>query len=160
MPATPERKFRILFICMGNICRSPAAEIVFHHLLETEGLTDRISTDSAGTIGYHEGNPPDPRMSETLRKRGYRIFGKSRPICPEDLTDFDLLLVADRENLRDVLALAKHGQSTDHVKLLTDYCTSHDANHVPDPYYGGNKGFEQVADLVEDACEGLLEKVR
>ncbi len=153
-------KFRVLFVCMGNICRSPAAEIVFQHLLETEGLTDRISTDSAGTIGYHEGNPPDSRMSETLRIRGYRIFGKSRPIVPDDLTNFDLILVADRENLRDVLALAKEGQSTDHIQLLTDYCTSHDANHVPDPYYGGTKGFKQVADLVEDACEGLLEKVR
>ncbi len=158
MPTPP--KYRILFVCMGNICRSPAAEIVFQHLLETEGLTDRISTDSAGTIGYHEGNPPDPRMSETLRQRGYRIFGKSRPIHPDDLANFDLILVADRENLRDVLELAKEGQSIDHIQLLTDYCTTHYAEQVPDPYYGGTRGFKHVADLVEDACEGLLEKVR
>lgn len=160
MPATPDSKFRVLFVCMGNICRSPAAEIVFHHLLEEENLTDHILADSAGTIGYHEGNAPDPRMSETLRARGYPVFGKSRPIRPEDITTFDLILVADRENLRDVLALANDGDPTDHIKLLTDYCTDHDANHVPDPYYGGSKGFEHVADLVEDACQGLLKEVR
>ncbi|WP_411826131.1 low molecular weight protein-tyrosine-phosphatase [Luteolibacter sp. AS25] len=152
--------FRVLFICMGNICRSPAAEIVFHHLLEAENLTESIHTDSAGTIGYHKGSAPDPRMSETLRRRGYRIFGKSRPIKPEDLEIFDLILVADQENLRDVLALAKDNQPTGHIQLLTDYCTRHESTHVPDPYYGGNKGFETVANLVEDACQNLLKKVR
>ena len=129
MPTPP--KIRVLFVCMGNICRSPAAEIVFQHLLETEGLTDRISTDSAGTIGYHEGNGPDPRMSETLRNRGYRIFGKSRPIIPNDLTNFDLILVADRENLRDVLALAKEGQSTHHVQ--TPHRLLHQSRRKPRP---------------------------
>jgi protein-tyrosine phosphatase len=144
---------------MGNICRSPAGEIVFRKLVKDAGLSDQIEIDSAGTIGFHAGNPPDSRMSETLRHRGYSIVGKSRQIQPGDLDAFDLILVADRENLRDVRSLAPDGANLDHVQRLTDYCTDHDADHVPDPYYGGSSGFEKVADLVEDACQGLLDSI-
>ena len=158
--STDHKPFRVLFVCMGNICRSPAGEIVFRHLVEEAGLGGRIQIDSAGTIGYHAGNPPDPRMSETLRNRGYTISGRSRQITPTDLTDFDLILVADKDNLRDVRSLASSGQSLDHVQLVTDYCSNHDANHVPDPYYGGPSGFEKVADLVEDACGGALVSIK
>lgn len=153
------KPIHVLFVCMGNICRSPAGEIIFRKKVEEAGLEDRIRIDSAGTIGYHAGNPPDPRMSETLRGRGYHISGNSRQIQAKDLDEFDLILVADRENLADVRSLVPRGSDLGHVKLLTDYCTEHDADHVPDPYYGGPSGFEKVADLVEDACEGLLRSI-
>jgi len=158
--STDHKPFRVLFVCMGNICRSPAGEIVFRHLVEEAGLSDRIHIDSAGTIGYHAGNPPDPRMSETLRNRGHTIAGRSRQITASDLDEFDLILVADQENLSDVRSLAPPERKLDHVQLLTDYCSEHEADHVPDPYYGGPSGFEKVADLVEDACRGVLDSIK
>ena len=158
---TADRKpFRVLFICMGNICRSPAAEIVFRKLVEDAGLSDAIHTDSAGTIGYHAGKGPDPRMSDTLRARGYTIAGRSRQVTPDDLTNFDLLLVADEENLSDLRRLDRQAAHREKIRLLVEYCVEQEASHVPDPYYGGQRGFEEVADLVEDACGGLLEHLR
>lgn len=142
---------------MGNICRSPAADIICHKLAAEAGLAGRLEIDSAGTIGYHAGNPPDPRMSATLEARGYEIRGRSRKLKRRDLQDFDLILVADPENLADARTLDPSGATHDKIRLLTDYCREHEADHVPDPYYGGNAGFETVADLVEDACAGLLE---
>ncbi|BCX49757.1 phosphotyrosine protein phosphatase [Haloferula helveola] len=150
------KPYRVLFVCMGNICRSPAAEIIFRHRVGEAGLTDRIEIDSAGTIGYHAGNPPDPRMSETLSARGYEIAGSSRKIRARDLEDFDLILCADRDNLDDVRSLDPGGERHDRIHLITRYCIDREADHVPDPYYGGRRGFEEVADLVEDACDGLL----
>lgn len=125
-------------------------------MVREAGLADRIACDSAGTIGYHAGNPPDGRMSAELEKRGYTIHGRSRQIRAADLRDHDLVLVADRENLADVRRLDADGRFSDRIRLLTDYCRDHDADHVPDPYYGGSSGFSKVADLVEDACSGLL----
>jgi protein-tyrosine phosphatase len=159
MPAD-RKPFRVLFICMGNICRSPAAEIVFRKQVEDAGLTDVIHIDSAGTIGYHAGKGPDQRMAETLRARGYVIAGRSRQVTQEDLNDFDLLLVADQENLSDVRRLDRDGTHRDKIRLLVDYCVDEEASHVPDPYYGGQRGFEDVADLVEDACGGLLAELK
>ena len=141
MPAD-RKPFRVLFVCMGNICRSPAAEIVFRQQVSEAGLNDSIHIDSAGTIGYHSGKRPDPRMADTLRRRGYPIAGRARQVTARDLADFDLLLAADPEN------------------LAVDYCVDKEADHVPDPYYGGQQGFEEVADLVEDACAGLLDEIR
>jgi protein-tyrosine phosphatase len=150
------KPFRVLFVCMGNICRSPAAEIVCKKMLAESDLAGRMEVDSAGTIGYHAGNGPDPRMAATLKARGYPIFGKARQITPQDLDNFDLILVADEENLADVRRLDRDGSRTAKIKLLVEYCESHDSARVPDPYYGGQRGFEEVADLVEDACGGLL----
>ncbi|MEM9237539.1 MAG: low molecular weight protein-tyrosine-phosphatase [Verrucomicrobiota bacterium] len=152
------RPVRVLFVCMGNICRSPAAEIIFRKLVDDEQLNERIEIDSAGTIGYHAGNPPDPRMSAALERRGYEIEGRSRQITRDDLDDFDHVLVADEDNLHDVLGL--DSSKADKVQLLTDFSTEHEASHVPDPYYGGSRGFEKVADLVEDACAGLLDHLK
>jgi len=154
------KPYRILFVCMGNICRSPAAEIVFRKLVHKEGLEERIEIDSAGTIGYHTGNPPDPRMSATLETRRYEITGQSRQIKRPDLEAFDLILVADNDNLQDVNRLDAEHQHHHKIKLLTDYCIKKSATHVPDPYYGGARGFEEVADLVEDACTGLLDHLK
>jgi len=159
MPAN-RKPFRVLFICMGNICRSPAAEIVFRKLVDDAGLADAIEIDSAGTIGYHAGKGPDPRMADTLRGRGYRIAGRSRQVVAADLRDFDLILAADRENLADLVRLDPTGGQQEKIRLLVDYCVNREADHVPDPYYGGQRGFEEVADLVEDACAGLLDHLR
>ncbi|MEP4079680.1 low molecular weight protein-tyrosine-phosphatase [Haloferula sp.] len=160
-PMTDHRKpYRVLFVCMGNICRSPAAEIVFRKLVDDEDLNGQIEIDSAGTIGYHAGNPPDARMSAALKRRGYEITGQSRQVKQPDLEDFSLILVADDDNLHDVIRLDPNQQYRDKIKLLTDFCVDHSADYVPDPYYGGDQGFEEVADLVEDACGGLLDHIR
>ena len=142
---------------MGNICRSPAAEIVFTHLIGKNQASPAITCDSAGTIGYHAGSPPDPRMAATLAARGYRIFGSSRKIRHADLAGFDHILVADDENLQDLIELDASGEFRHKIRLITDHCVHLSADHVPDPYYGGQAGFEKVADLVEDACQGLFD---
>lgn len=148
---------RILFVCMGNICRSPAAEIIFHHLVHKAGRSQEFIVDSAGTIGLHQGNPPDHRMRHHLTQKGYEVFGSSRKITPDDLAIFDLILVMDDENERDVRALDADGQHTQKIRRLTDYATHHQMNHVPDPYYGGDAGFAQVVELIEASCAGLLQ---
>lgn len=156
--ATPP--VRVLFVCMGNICRSPAAEIVFRHLVAEAGLSESIHIDSAGTIGYHTGRAPDARMAETLKRRGYTVAGSARQVTAEDLRNFDLILAADAENLADLHRLDASGAHRAKIRLLVDYCVTRRASHVPDPYYGGQRGFEEVADLVEDACRGLLDTLR
>ena len=158
--SAPRKPFRVLFVCMGNICRSPAAEIVFRHLVTEAGLDGHIDIDSAGTLGYPRGNPPDPRMADALRARGYTIAGRARQVRADDLDAFDLLLTADEDNLADLRALDPGGTRREKVRLLTEFCTEHEAPRVPDPYYGGRRGFEQVADLIEDATAGLLEHLR
>ncbi|WP_193213993.1 low molecular weight protein-tyrosine-phosphatase [Luteolibacter marinus] len=158
MPAD-RKPYRVLFVCMGNICRSPAAEIVFRKMVDEAGLNKRIEIDSAGTIGFHAGKGPDPRMAETLRRRGYPIAGRSRQFRVADLVDFDLILAADQENLSDLRRLDRDGSFRNKIQLLVDYCQDIEADHVPDPYYGGDAGFEHVADIVEDACGGLLERL-
>jgi protein-tyrosine phosphatase len=154
------KPFRVLFVCMGNICRSPAAEIVFRRQVDDAGLSNAIHIDSAGTIGYHAGKGPDPRMADTLRRRGYDIAGRSRQVTAEDLREFDLLLAADQENLADLCRLDRSGAHREKLRLLVEYCLEREASHVPDPYYGGQHGFEEVADLVEDACQGLLDSLK
>jgi len=157
--SSDRKPFRVLFVCMGNICRSPAAEIIFRKQVADAGLNDAIDIDSAGTIGYHAGKGPDPRMADTLRRRGYPIAGRARQVTSRDLTDFDLILAADEENLADLRRLDRDGVHRPKIRLLVDYCVEKEATHVPDPYYGGQQGFEEVADLVEDTCAGLLEEI-
>lgn len=147
---------RVLFICMGNICRSPAAEIIFRKMVEEAGLRERFEIDSAGTIGYHEGSPPDPRMCSHLESRGYEISGRSRPLRESDLEHFDLLLTMDEENLADTLRLDRKGEFSERIKPFVDYLTEHAVERIPDPYYGGDAGFAHVIDLLEDGCRWLL----
>lgn len=146
----------VLFVCMGNICRSPAGEIIFQHLIVENGLTSEFSCDSAGTIGFHSGNAPDHRMSATLEKRGYPIIGQSRQFRLSDFDEFDLILVMDRENEQNILALTRSHEDKEKVQLFCDFCNDHEEEEVPDPYYGGDEGFEHVANLVEDGASGLL----
>ena len=147
---------RVLFICMGNICRSPAADIIFRKMVKDAGLEDRFEIDSAGTIGYHEGNPPDARMCANLEERGYEVSGKSRPLKESDLRHYDLLLTMDEDNLADTLRLDKSGDAGGKIKPFVDYLTEHEAERIPDPYYGGEDGFGHVIELLEDGCANLL----
>jgi protein-tyrosine phosphatase len=153
---------RLLFVCMGNICRSPTAEGVMRSLLREQGLEERIEVDSAGTGGWHVGDPPDERATEAAAARGIALAGSARTLTPADFGDFDLILVADRRNLRDVQALAP-ADATARVHLLREFDPESEGApdlDVPDPYYGGAGGFERVLDLVEAACRGLLEELR
>ena len=152
---------KLLFVCMGNICRSPTAEGVMRRLLRDEGLEDEIQIDSAGTGGWHVGNPPDERATEAAFRRGITLEGAARQVRPSDFEDYDLLLAADRENLADLRAIAPDDEARAKVRLLREFDPgSHGDLDVPDPYYGGPGGFEEVLDLVEAACRGLLAEVR
>ena len=154
---------RILFVCMGNICRSPTAEAVMRGLLRTAGLEHAVSLDSAGTGGWHEGAPPDARAVAAARSRGIVVEGAARQVTAQDFDDFDLLLVMDRDNERDLRAVAPDGEARAKVRLLREFDQAAVAAGdlgVPDPYYGGPNGFDRVLDLVEAACRGLLDEVR
>jgi protein-tyrosine phosphatase len=151
---------RILFVCMGNICRSPTAEGVMRHLLEREALTDEIEVDSAGTGAWHAGSPPDERATEAARARGIVLEGTARQVTDEDFEEFDLILCADAENVAALREMAPLG-TEDRIRLLRSYDPDGDGDlDVPDPYYGGDHGFEEVLDQVEAACRGLLTEIR
>ena len=146
------RPYRVLFVCLGNICRSPTAEAVFRHLVEDEGLTDRIEIDSAGTGDWHIGSAPDGRATEAAARRGIQLAGKARQVTLEDFQDYDLLLAMDAANLQDLRELAPRG-TEQKVRLFADI-------DVPDPYYGGDSGFDDVLDIVEQASRRLLDELR
>lgn len=152
--------YKLLFVCLGNICRSPAAENIMNHLIEQAGLSDRISCDSAGTGGYHIGSPPDRRMAVAAKARGITLQGQAQQFQKSDFEEFDLILAMDRENYQDILSLDPALKYQDKVRLMCDFCTHHTAKEVPDPYYGGPEGFNKVIDLLLDACEGLLQHIR
>jgi len=152
--------YHLLFVCMGNICRSPAGENIFRHFVEEAGLREQITCDSAGTIGFHTGKSPDARMSKTIKKRGYQVTGHSRKFDFLDFKHFDLILTMDDENYDNIMKLTKTEEDRSRVKKFTDFCTTHNHTEVPDPYYGGDEGFELVADLIEDGSQGLLEFVK
>lgn len=151
---------RILFVCMGNICRSPTAEGVARNIIINKGMSDYIKVDSAGTHGYHIGEPPDPRTREAALRRGIDLSSlRARKVVPQDFEQFDLLLAMDRDNLE----LLKRGARPEyHAKLglFMSYATRFDTDEVPDPYYGGEHGFELVLDMAEDAARGLIEALQ
>lgn len=159
MIPSPSKPFRVLFVCMGNICRSPAAEIIFRKLVADAGRSADIEIDSAGTLGYHQGDPPDPRMAATLERNSYTVAGRARKITPADLTHFDLIVTMDEDNLATVRALDPAGRCRDKIRPLVGYCREHQAPRVPDPYYGGQRGFDQVIELLEDGCAGILRAI-
>ena len=150
---------KLLFVCLGNICRSPSAENLMQHLIDQRGLNDQIICDSAGTAGYHTGSEPDRRMNTAAQKRGLTLKGSARQFTAEDFENFDLILAMDRSNYRDILSLDPNHQYADKVKLMCSFCRSHRDEEVPDPYYGGKAGFDYVIELLLDACEGLLDTV-
>ena len=150
---------RVLFLCMGNICRSPAGHCVFQHMVNQAGLSDQFEIDSAGTIDSHIGSPPNQRMQKTIHSRKIPVIGTARQLKQADLKYFDLILAMDRENLEDARSLDLSGKSHFKIKLFCDYCTQHDETEVPDPYYGGSSGFEKVLDMIEDGCANLLKQL-
>jgi protein-tyrosine phosphatase len=174
---------RVLFVCLGNICRSPTAEGVMRALVERDGLEDSIQLDSAGTGAWHVGSAPDARATAAARAREVTLEGRARQVRPEDFEDFDLLLAMDRENLSELRRLAPGEEQRAKVRLLREFDPVSAAQgsgggssagdrsagegpagagglDVPDPYYGAAGGFDEVFELVQAACEGLLEQVR
>ncbi len=150
---------QLLFVCLGNICRSPSAENIMNHLIEQRGLQQQISCDSAGTSSYHIGSSPDSRMTVAARKRGIKLLGQARQFTVDDFDRFDLILAMDDSNYRNILALDRSGQYGHKVKRMCDYCQDHRDRDVPDPYYGGADGFDYVINLLMDACGGLLQTI-
>jgi protein-tyrosine phosphatase len=152
---------QVLFVCLGNICRSPSAEAIFNALIQKEGLENEIQCDSAGTAAYHAGEPADYRMRQYAQKRGYQLTSISRPIDPAiDFDHFDYIIGMDRQNVRDLKSIARNEADRRKIFLMTDFCLTANFDSVPDPYYGGASGFELVLDILEDACSGLIQKIR
>jgi len=150
-------KTKILFVCLGNICRSSSAEGVMKQLIEQAGREDEFIIDSAGILSYHQGELPDSRMRAHAARRGYDLTHRSRPVCTDD---FYLIIGMDGRNIDDLKDRAPSVEAWKKIHRMTEYCTKFThADHVPDPYYGGAEGFEYVLDVLEDACAGLLEMV-
>jgi len=152
---------RVCFVCLGNICRSPTAEGVFLHLLDSEQLEDRVVADSAGTAGYHVGERPDPRTLETARGRGFSLPGVARQFQASDFGRFDYILAMDRSNLKVLQRMAWSDEDRAKLRLFRDFdSASKPGSEVPDPYYGGEDGFENVFDICTAAARGLLAHLR
>lgn len=152
--------YKLLFVCLGNICRSPSAEGIMNHLIKQRGLESQIICDSAGTSSYHIGGPPDRRMTAAAGRRNIQLTGQARQFQLSDFDEFDLILAMDKDNYQNILYLDRKGEYRHKVKLMCDFCTQHSDREVPDPYYGGEAGFNYVIDLLLDACEGLLAHVQ
>ncbi len=157
---TEGKKVRVLFVCLGNICRSPAAEGIMKQLVEENDLQDFIEVDSAGTSGWHEGDLPDERMRAHGENRDYDFNSRARQFRKEDLEKFDHIIVMDRSNFNQVKSLTSNIEQLKKISMMTDYSQRYRHDHVPDPYYGGASGFELVLDLLEDATKGLLQAIK
>lgn len=155
-----DEKYKILFVCLGNICRSPAAEGIMRRLVEERGLAERVEIDSAGLSGYHAGDLPDRRMRVHARRRGLELTHRSRPVSSSDFERFDMIAAMDDSNydcLRDMAGTLKEEAKVVRIASFFRHYTTHDC--VPDPYYGGAEGFENVLNLLEDACEGIISEI-
>jgi len=156
MPSEGER-LRIVFICTGNICRSPAAENIFRHRAEAEGLLPELEIDSAGTGGWHEGEAPDARSAAALRHAGYPVDGRARPLRARDYGAFDLFVCMDRTHVREVV---DRGAPRERVVLIRHFDDTRSHDDVPDPYYGGHEGFTEMIAMLEASMDGLFARVR
>lgn len=151
---------KVLFVCLGNICRSPLAQAVFMQKLKEADMVDHFHVDSCGTSGYHIGEEPDDRTIETCRQYSLQLQHRARQVTPLDLRTYDHILVMDRHNLEDVRQLAgKYGYDHRHVRLLREFDFNPDADYVPDPYYGNMSDFEQVYHILNRSCQGLLDHI-
>ena len=151
----------VLFVCLGNICRSPAAEGAFIRAVEEAGLRDMFHIESAGTMGYHQGELPDPRMRKQASVRGLNLNTRARHFnAPEDFEKFDYILAMDMANYRDITRLDSGNNYGEKVHLMMDFAPQNSLREVPDPYYGGVSGFDKVLDMVEEAAVGLLAAIK
>jgi len=153
-------KKNILFVCLGNICRSPSAEAVFKHLVEKRGEDGQFFIDSAGTSAWHAGEKADARMRRHAKKRGIELTSISRKFVPEDFDRFDYIIAMDRENMDEMKRMARNKNDLDKLHMMTDFSQKFNYHEIPDPYYGGDEGFELVLDLLEDANKGLLDHIK
>lgn len=152
---------RILFVCMGNICRSPAAEGILKSMVEKEKLSDRVEVDSAGTIDYHTGEAPDPRMKSQAANRDYFLKSRARQFDPQtDFEKFDYIITMDNELFEEINKLDKGNIYQDKIHRMVEFSRHIKADEVPDPYLGGPEGFEKVLDILVDACRGLLNRIK
>jgi len=151
---------RVLFVCMGNICRSPTAEGVFKEFIRQHRLDGKVEVDSAGTHGYHVGEAPDTRTQRAAASRGYDLsYIRARKVAAQDLDYFDLIVAMDRHNVDSLLTMSRP-EHRKKIRLFMSYSTQFDDDEVPDPYYGLGHGFDLVLDMVEDASKGLIEEIR
>ena len=153
-----QNKQSVLFVCLGNICRSPAAEGILQALVDEQDRQAEVVVDSAGTAGYHDGKRADARMIAAAKNRGIDLTSISRKLLPTDLDQFDLVIAMDRENLADIQRLSSDPTAT--IKLLSEYLGDDWPSDVPDPYYGGGDGFEYVLDMLAAACPAILDELR
>lgn len=153
------KKIKVLFVCLGNICRSPAAHGVFQHIVSEEGKEDLFEIDSAGTYRGHSGELPDSRMRAHAARRGYNLTHRARPVNADDFETFDIILAMDDRNLHHLKQMAPTIEAENKIHRMVEFCHKYMHDCVPDPYYSGAEGFELVLDLLEDACRNLYEEL-
>lgn len=152
-------KYKVLFVCLGNICRSPAAQGIFEHIVRENGAQDLFEVDSAGTYSGHRGELPDRRMRNAAMYRGFALTHKARPVSGLDFLDFDLIVAMDDQNYEDLMHLAPSVEATHKIKRMASYLTTHVISYIPDPYYMGAEGFTLVLDLLEEGCRNLYDTI-
>lgn len=154
-----DRRTSVLFVCLGNICRSPLAEGVFQHLVDEAGMTARFDIDSAGTGSWHVGERPDARAEMVAEEHGVLLTSRARQVTPDDLERFDHVIAMDRENLRTLERLAASSGSEPDIRMLREFDAEVEGDEVPDPYYGGARGFESVYEMIRRSCQELLRQL-
>ena len=152
-------KYKVLFICLGNICRSPAAQGILEHIVRENGMEDKIEVDSAGIYGGHSGAHPDRRMRTAALYRGYGLKHVARQVRSLDFLDFDLIVAMDDQNYEDLMHLAPSVEATHKIRRMADFLTTHKISYIPDPYYMGAEGFGMVLDLLEEGCRNLYKTI-
>ena len=152
-------KYKVLFVCLGNICRSPAAQGIFEHMVREKGAEDRVEADSAGTYSGHRGELPDRRMRNAALCRGYALTHKARPVSGLDFLDFDLIIAMDDQNYEDLMHIAPSVEATHKIKKMASFLTTRNISYIPDPYYMGAEGFTLVLDLLEEGCRNIIASI-